>query len=76
MKRMGIMLVCLASVCLLAVGCIGCGRQQGQEENLVFGFSVYDNSASYFKRMSDAVSLRCTELGIGLEVRVSQETEM
>lgn len=71
MKRMGIMLVCLASVCLLAVGCIGCGRQEGQEENLVFGFSVYDNSASYFKRMSDAVSLRCTELGIGLEVRDS-----
>ena len=64
---------CWSFAAVLAVSCCGCGQGGAQraERELTFGFCVYDNSATYFKRMSDAVSLRCAELDIELIVKDS-----
>lgn len=66
-------IICWLMTILIVLSCSGCGRKEALqiENGLVFGFSVYDNSATYFKRMTDAVSLRCAEMGIELLVKDS-----
>lgn len=63
---------CFCLVLLLLLSCC-CGQEEkkAEEGDFSFGFSVYDNSANYFKRMSDAISLRCAELDIALQIRDS-----
>lgn len=63
---------CRIMAAVIAMSCCGCGQGEERIRNeLTFGFSVYDNSATYFKRMSDAVSLRCAELNIELILKDS-----